>query len=308
MQAPAICCRMLLEGVLDRFVKKSPLTVMARACIEHALDTKSLDALFANHAEWQYEKSLLFSSVVDVMGLVVCRVQPSIPTAFRSLKDQVGVSLSALYERLNGIEGGVSAALVQHGASRLEAVVKEMSGQLPPLVEGYRTRIIDGNHFGATERRLAVLRQSKAGPLPGQALVVLDPSLMLATHMIPCEDGRTQERALLGQVLDLVTPKDLWIADRNFCTFGFLAGIAQRHAAFASGMDIAVDETVWRRFQTMSAAMLAAALVEYAGYVRLELFRKKTRGPKKPRIKRTQHLNETHVSTGRLLARAGHRT
>ena len=72
-----------------------------------------------------------------------------------------------------------------------------------------------------------------AGPLPGHALVVLDPALMLATHMIPCEDGHAQERSLSSEILALVKPDDLWIADRNFCTSLLLWGIADRDGFFA---------------------------------------------------------------------------
>ena len=60
---------------------------------------------------------------------------------------------------------------------------------------------------------------------------MLDPSLMLMTDVILCEDGHAQERSLLGQVLELVRAKDVWIDDRNFCTTSFLFGIA-RHEAF----------------------------------------------------------------------------
>jgi hypothetical protein len=54
---------------------------------------------------------------------------------------------------------------------------------------------------------------------------VLDPALGLTIDVIPCEDGHTQERALLGDILETVQPKDLWIEDRNFCTLGFLLGV-----------------------------------------------------------------------------------
>ena len=72
----------------------------------------------------------------------------------------------------------------------------------------------------------------RTGALPGQALVVLDPSLMLVTDVILCEDGHAQERSLLDQVLELVRAKDVWIDDRNFCTTSFLFGIARREAFF----------------------------------------------------------------------------
>ena len=72
----------------------------------------------------------------------------------------------------------------------------------------------------------------RAGALPGQALVVLDPSLMLVTDVVLCEDGHAQERSLLGQILEIVRAKDVWIDDRNFCTTGFLFGIARCEAFF----------------------------------------------------------------------------
>jgi hypothetical protein len=64
--------------------------------------------------------------------------------------------------------------------------------------------------------------------LPGKSLVVLDPALGLAIDVIPCEDGHAQERSLLADVIRTVEPGDLWIEDRNFCTLGFLFGVAQR--------------------------------------------------------------------------------
>ena len=41
-----------------------------------------------------------------------------------------------------------------------------------------------------------------------------------------------RKRSLLGQVEATVQPKDLWIDDRNFCTTGFLFGIARREGFF----------------------------------------------------------------------------
>jgi hypothetical protein len=79
---------------------------------------------------------------------------------------------------------------------------------------------------------LAVLRGTAAGALPGHALVLLDPQLQIVVDVFPCEDGHTQERALLDQVLPVIERRDLVIADRNFCTRAFLGGLAQRQAKF----------------------------------------------------------------------------
>jgi len=72
----------------------------------------------------------------------------------------------------------------------------------------------------------------RAAALPGQTLVVLDPELGLVVDVVACEDGHTQERALLGEVLTRVEPGDLWLGDRNFCTTGFVFGIASRGGFF----------------------------------------------------------------------------
>ena len=55
---------------------------------------------------------------------------------------------------------------------------------------------------------------------------------MTAIDVILCEDGHAQERSLLDEVVRTVAAKDLWIADRNFCTTGFLFGIAGRGGFF----------------------------------------------------------------------------
>jgi len=149
------------------------------------------------------------------------------------LTKRVGVSLSAFYQKLDGIEVQVSEALVRHGANKATEVIKQLGMERPALVEGYRTKILDGNHLSATERRLAVLRSVASAPLPAQALVVLDPALALAIDVFGCEDGHAQERSLIPRVLETVKANDLWLEDRNFCTLGFLFGIHVRGAFFA---------------------------------------------------------------------------
>jgi hypothetical protein len=224
---------MLLSLILDRFAKRAPISVIVRAALEYALAPDALDALFRDTAEQQHEKMLLFSSVVDLMGLVVARVQPSLNAAYQSVSDTLPVSITSVYNKINGAEPAVSAALVAHSATRLRPVLDAMAPGLEPWLPGYRVRVLDGNHLTSTERRLDVLRECSAGPLPGQALVVLEPDVMLATHMLPCEDAHAQERAMIPDVLALVEAGDCWVADRNFCTFGLLNGVATRQAFFA---------------------------------------------------------------------------
>jgi hypothetical protein len=166
------------------------------------------------------------------MGVVVSKSRPSIHAAFQDVADTLPVSITAIYDKLNGLEPAITQALVHHSADRLSSIITATKGQLPPRVPGYRVRIIDGNHLAATQRRPKVLHRSQAGPLPGHSLVVLDPELMLATDMLPCEDGHAQERSMSKEILGLVKKRDLWIADRNFCTTSLLFGVSERQGSF----------------------------------------------------------------------------
>ena len=223
---------MLLGTIFERFANGSPLTVMLRGTLAYALRPELLDQLFAETATRQYTHKLLFSTLVDVTALVVCRIHSSHNAAYQADPAKVGVSLRALYDKLDRTEPTVSAALVHHIGQRLVPILQELNAGLTPRLPGYRMRILDGNHLAATQHRLKELRPLRSGPLPGQALVVYDPQWMMITDVVPCEDGHAQERALLEKVLPLVQPKDVWVGDRNFCTTDFLFGIATRDSFF----------------------------------------------------------------------------
>jgi hypothetical protein len=222
----------MLAAIFDTFVQHSPISVMMRGLMEHIFAGDRLDRLFESHAKVQYQRELLFSSVVDLLSLVVCGIHPSVNAAYKAKAETMNVNRAALYQKLNGVELGVSAALVRETAAQLRELIEQMGGQSVPLLAGYSVRILDGNALAASEHRLKVLRSVAAAPLPGKSLVVLDPELRLAVDIFPCADGHAQERRLLATVLATVQPQQLWIADRNMCTLDFLRGIDERQAAF----------------------------------------------------------------------------
>lgn len=222
---------MLLGGPFKKFVDGSPLTVMMRGILENLFHPDRLNQLFEETAVVQYTRTLPFSTIADVMGDVVFNVHPSVRASLQERIDSLPVTTRAFYMKLNGIESEVSAVLVRDSVRQLAPVIRKLGGQTP-LLPDYNLRILDGNHFAATEHRILETRGETAAPLPGQALTVLDPDLRLAIDVFPCEDGHAQERSLLDQVLPTVRLRDLWIADRNFCTLGFLFGIANRKGRF----------------------------------------------------------------------------
>jgi len=221
-----------LGDVFQRFVEKSPVSVMAGGVVERLLSPERLNALFGRNAVSQYTRELLFSAVFDLMSEVVIGAQRSVHAAYQASREEMSVSITSVYNKLNGIETGISAAMVRETSREVAGVIEEMGGQISPLLPGYRVKILDGNAIAATEHRLRELRSLSAGALPGKSLVVLDPQMRAAIDVFPCQDGHAQERSLLGEVLESVQCRDVWVADRNFCTLSFLFGIARRGAYF----------------------------------------------------------------------------
>ena len=222
----------MLSPVFDRFVDVSPISVMARSTMERVLNPEQLDAWFDRTAKEQYTKDLLFSSVFDIMSQVVCQTRPSVNAAYQASKDEIGVSITSLYNKINGIEPQISAELVRYAANETSRLIKNLGGLKSSPLPGYRVKLLDGNCIEKTHHRIKELRDVAAGPLPGKSLVVYDPCLRLPIDVFPCEDGHAQERSLLNQVLLTIEKQDAWIADRNFCTVDFTCSIDSKDALF----------------------------------------------------------------------------
>jgi len=218
----------MFEPLFDRFLEGTPLSVMTRVLLQKTLQAEALDELFKRTAQKQYHRELLFSTVVQAMILVACRIYKSPRAVYNEHPDWFPVVLKCFYEKLQGIELAVMRELVRDNARRLEPIILEMGGQLPELLPGYRVKILDGNALAGTHHRIKILRGITSAALPGKSLVVLDPQLGLTTDVFPCEDGHAQERSLFGDVLETVEAGELWIEDRNFCTLGFIFGVKRR--------------------------------------------------------------------------------
>lgn len=222
----------MLSEIFHPFVKESPVSVMVGGLLARVFSPDEIDRLFEANAQRQYTKDLLFSTLFDLMSKVVCGIRPSVHAAYQATSEEIAVSVTSVYNKLNATETGISAALVRYSAAQLKPVIEHLGGSLASLLPGYRVKILDGNCIEASEHRIEELRYIGAGALPGKSLVVYDPALKLALDVFPCEDGHAQERSLLDSVLASVEPGDLWLGDRNFCTRKFLLGIADRRGCF----------------------------------------------------------------------------
>lgn len=223
---------MLLGKPFDTFVKRSPVAVMVNGILERVFDRDRLEDLFRENAVLQYTKELTFAQCVHVMSEVVFQISPCVGAWYQTHQDEVPVTRQALYDKLKHTDLPVPVALVQYTGREFLVCLQALPVRPRSLLPGYRVRILDGNHLAGTEHRILELRPHRAAALPGQALVYYDPQYDLVTDVVPCEDAHAQERALLGEVLARIAVGECVLADRNFCTTGFLFGVARRRAFF----------------------------------------------------------------------------
>ena len=73
----------MLGAVFERFVDRSPISVMVRGTLERVLGADPLDLWYERTAQKQYTRDLLFSTVYDLMSQVVFRIQPSVHAAYQ---------------------------------------------------------------------------------------------------------------------------------------------------------------------------------------------------------------------------------
>jgi hypothetical protein len=207
------------------------MPVLFRLLMERALDPDELDQMFESTATRQYTRELLFSSIVELIAVVVCRLKPSVRRAYLD-SSGIGASLTAVYEKLKGTEPAVCRALVRATGRRLAEVVRQLEPDRPASLPGYRVKVFDANHLAGTEHRIAETRDIGEAVLPGQTLVVYDLELGLVIDAVPCEDAHAQERTLLAEMLQDCEPGDLWVGDRNFCVAWWALEVDRRGASF----------------------------------------------------------------------------
>lgn len=212
-----------------------PLAVMARGTLEWLLDEATVERLFREHAPDQYTRALTLHALVRLMIQVAAGVRASVFAAYKA--DQaldeptIAATYQAVYGKLGRLEPAVSEAVVRHGAERCGRLLTLMPRARREPRTGYRTRVLDGNVLAGSEHRLTPLRRWLNACLPGKSLVVYEPGSGLVTDVVLCEDAYTQERALLAHILPRARAKDLFIADRNFCTTRFVFGLSAAGAA-----------------------------------------------------------------------------
>jgi hypothetical protein len=151
----------MLGAVFERFVEKSPISIMVRASLERGLGADRLDLWSERTAQKQYTRDLLFSSVYDMMSQVVFCVPPSVPAAYQAQQDDRATSLVSVSNKLNNLETHTAAELVRYSAREFPPLIAHMGGERASWLAGSRVKIVDGNGLEASEHRLKELRQAR---------------------------------------------------------------------------------------------------------------------------------------------------
>lgn len=222
----------MLTPALTPFIQEAPFAVQASLVMAHLLHKPELQALFERERGLLYDDTLLFPELVTMMADVVLRFQPSAHAAYHKHKAKLGVSVQAVYGKLRRLTIPLVTALVALSARRARAVMDAAGQAEASWLPGYRVRVLDGNLLSATEARLDVLQQDWSPGLPGRLLVVMEQATRLVEHVVLSPDAYAQERSLLPELMPLIEPGDLWLADRNFCTLDWLQAVSEQKAAF----------------------------------------------------------------------------
>jgi hypothetical protein len=121
--------------------------------------------------------------------------------------------------------------LVRYGGGRLLPLLRGR-GTAGADWAGYQVRVWDGTDLDGSEHRLKVLRRTKSAGLPGRLVVEYDLASGLCLDAVASEDAYASEMVLVQQLVARAKAGRVYVADRNFCTWDILAGLASRQARF----------------------------------------------------------------------------
>lgn len=203
--------------VIKRFSRKAPAAVLFRSLFARVFSDEQLNRIFHDHKQRQVEGDLLFPVLIRLLTPVVSGGKPSVHASYQELEDEIGVSHQAVYDKLQGVESPVSAAMVRVPAVALAAVRREAKALKSDPIAGYHCFVIDGKRLDGTEHRLKEMRRMRSSPLPGTILGLLDTRLELFVDVACDPDAYACERKVVLPLLERLEAGALYLADRNFC-------------------------------------------------------------------------------------------
>lgn len=220
------------KDALQRFILLRPLAVMVRCITQEILDD-GLDAVFEENRQRQYQREMLFSQLAITMADVVLGLETSPHQAYKTHREDLRVSATCFYDKLNRVEPSISESMVRYAYEKAKVLQENLGFLGNEPIQGYHARAIDGNHLQKTQKRIGELRGLASAALPGTVVATYELATELFDRAYLLEDAHAQEATVLDRVLEDIAERDLMIGDRHFCILSFLRGVANRGAAFA---------------------------------------------------------------------------
>jgi hypothetical protein len=207
----------MVVNVIERFAQQAPAAMLFRGLFARVFSAERMDQIFRDHKVRQVESETVFSSLIHLLTPVISGSKPSVHASYQEREEQLGVSKQAVYDKLQGVEPRVSAALVRVPAQELSEVLIQAKATKPDPLPGYHTYVFDGKRLDATEHRLEETRWMKSAPLPGTLVALLDTRTEMFVDVACHPDAYACERKVVLPLLKKLEPGALYLIDRNFC-------------------------------------------------------------------------------------------
>ena len=110
---------MILGECFEKFINRSPVSVMVRGTLERVFDPAKLERVCADHALLQYTRALTFAQGVGLMSAVVFRSAPTVGAWYKTHREELRVRRQAGYDKLKRRVLPSAAGLVQYAGREL---------------------------------------------------------------------------------------------------------------------------------------------------------------------------------------------
>jgi hypothetical protein len=228
---------MLTQAGMDTAIIVSPFTVLVRGVLEWACPDSLFEELFDRECRpKQWNRKLTISAITWLMLSVAAGIRRSVFAAFQADRTSdcptILATASALYAKYGRIDPRYTMAVIRESGQRMSQLLRAAGVTEPFGWEGYRLLVLDGTDMAGTEHRLKPLRGIKAAGLPGRFVAAYEMATGQVIDAEASEDAYTSERVLVMPILLKATPRELFVADRHYCTTEILFTIMDRGAWF----------------------------------------------------------------------------
>lgn len=217
--------------LLNKYIRKCPFALLTQAAMR-AVIADEFDQLFERHRTQQYQRTLTFSAMATAVADVVLRFAENFRQTYETHKENLKVSLTSFYNKINSTEPPIAEAVVSRSAERASAIQDQLGYVPREVLKGYRVFAVDGNHLRESEKRLEPLRMLHDAPLPGTIVARFDLQRRLFDRAYLLADAHAQESTALDRVLADLKQGDLLLADRHYCILDFLRSADAKKVCF----------------------------------------------------------------------------